>query len=107
MPSLDRLITLGIQGPDGNEDGRPVPGEIVDHDVWARQLDFRFEVTRGGATELTTERRYRVRYTPEVYEAFLSNGLSVVTGGRRYQVATVVEVERRKWLDVSVFLPVS
>ena len=41
MASLDRIISIGIQGPDGSDDGTPVPGEIVDSPVWARQVDYR------------------------------------------------------------------
>lgn len=107
MP-LDRLISIGIRGPDGSEDGTPVPGEIVDRSVWARQVDYRFQGILGGSQELRTERRYRVRYRPDIVDAFLANRLSVVIDGDRYQVETVTEsAERRKWLDISVFLSVS
>ena len=107
MASLDRVITIGIEQPDGIEDGTPTRGRIVDRDVWARQVDYRFDHQRGNTTTLRTERRYRVRYAQDIVAAYLKGSLSVVIDGERYAVETAAEVNRRKWLDLSLFLNVS
>ena len=105
MPSLDRVITLGVEGPETYRDGTPIAGSITDSRVWAQQSLRRFSVLRGDQTELLTERRYRIRYRPDIEAAFRANRLSALIDGERYQVEVVVEVERRKWLDLSVFIP--
>ena len=85
-------------------DGSPVPGLITDFGVWAHQKDRRFRVDRGsGTSDLVTLRTYMIRYRLDVVAAFTDGRLSVVVDGRRYQVESVAEMGRRKWLDVSVY----
>ena len=108
MPSLDRVITVGIREPDSrNSFGIPVAGAIVDTELWARQTDYRFDHQRGDETVLRTERRYRVRYRADLVGAYLNGRLSVVIDGERYAVQGAAEVNRRKWLDLSIYLEVS
>lgn len=105
MPALDRRIQVGIQQPDTtNEDGTPVPGPIVDREVWAAQRDYRFTHQRGSQTTLRTERRWRVRYRPDLVAAYQNGALSVVADGQRYAIEAATEIERRKWLELSVYL---
>ena len=104
---LDRIVTIGIEGPETRIDGRPIQGEIVDTDMWCRQRDARLDIDRGDRTQLRTVRTYRVRYTDPLVNAFSGNRLSVVVEGERYQVESVIEIERRRWLDLRVFLDVS
>ena len=107
MPNLDRVITVGIRQDPTSEDGTPVPGRIVDTELWARQQDYRFDHQRGNTTTLRTERRYRVRYDPDLVTAYLNGRLSVVIAGERYAVEGAAEIGRRKWLDLSIYLDVS
>ena len=110
MPSLDRVIAVGIQGPNTNEGGTPIPGPIVDSERWARLTSYRFWVDRDNQVELYTEVRYRVRYEEELAWAFLRNRLSVLirepngdmAEDRRFQVESVQEVGRREWLDLRI-----
>lgn len=102
MPSLDRVITIGVQGPDGSEDGTPVPGEIVDTETWARQVDRRIDSSSLGAhaQELLSYRTFRVRYRDDLLAP--TGRLSVLVDGVRHQVERVVEVERRRWIDLDI-----
>ena len=104
---LDRVITVGILGPETFEDGTPVPGEWVDSSTWARQTDARLTIDRGDQTTLRTVRRYRVRYTRPIVDAYADNRLSVVIDGDRYMVEAVAEIGRRRWLELAVFLDIS
>ena len=105
MADLDRILVLQLQGPPTSDDGTPVPGEITERRVWARQQDRMETAERpgiGGAFGgISTTRTYRVRYSAEMVDAWEAGRLSVLVGGQALDVESLVEIERRRWLDLS------
>ena len=109
IPRLDRVIRVGIEGPETFEDGSPIPGAIVDSETWAAQRDRRELIERSsgpGGIGLITRRTYRVRWSDSLVGALTSNSVSIVVGGSRYQVDSWREVGRRRYLDVDIWIGV-
>ncbi len=100
---LDRVITVGVQEQDGAEDGTPIPGPIVDHEVWAEKKTNRvFSTADRLAVELRDTTRWRIRWRADFWAAALDRRLSVLVAGVRYQTDRAVEVDRRRFLDLTV-----
>ena len=107
IPRLDRVITVGIAGPETFEDGTPIAGVIVDSEMWAAQVDRRELIDRRsgpGGIGLITRRTYRLRWSESLVGSLADNNVSVVVAGERYQVDGWLEVGRRRWLEVDIWI---
>ena len=98
-PNLDRRITLLKPRPAAtpNELGELVPGDPVEHPVWAERRDFTGREKLQAATEFTEQRtRFLIRWHSKVRPSWKLRD----EYGREYEIEGLAEVGRRRYLEL-------
>ena len=98
-PNLDRRITLLKPRPAAtpNELGELVPGDPVEHPVWAERRDFTGREKLQAATEFTEQRtRFLIRWHSKVRPSWKLRD----EYGQEYEIEGLAEVGRRRYLEL-------
>ena len=103
MP-LDRLITIHVEEPGSrDEDGRFVPGPVIDSTVWATRFDQTLEdIEESGGNREQATRAWRIRWRRDVADTVASR-LRVSDDGLTFETVNVIEETddgrtRRRWM---------
>ena len=97
---MDREISLVLKKKTRSATGAETPNDVVVSTPWAYMQDVSGGEETDGKIKHLVSRTYTIRYDDDVKTK--SNALILIDDGQRFEVIHVIELGRRKHLEIRV-----